>query len=629
TGGSSTVRIFYDPVRAMAATARSRLIAAAAQQWGLSRASLTTSDGSVRAPDGRSATYASLTLAAASPQLAGISASPKPFAQHRLVGKPTARVDALDIVTGRKKFIMDIMPTIAKATMLKRPPTVAGTIRMVNNAKTVRAMAGVIAVVPLDTGIAVVAETFEQARAGADALDVTWGPGPIDGEGNDTLFAKLRSQISPFAIPPLGALTIEGEFTWAAANHAMMETNCAVAAVKTDSAEIWTGSQGPIVIQEQVSIKLGLPLDSVKVHVVPPGGGFGRRGWYDAEMEAVLVSQAVGMPVRVMWHRTDDMRHGRVRPPVYQKIRATVLLDEVISYEQRTASVATDVSPGFGEILTATIANLPPGAKERVGENLLSQTIYMLMVSSPYNFGVYDKLLTELPNGMPTAAYRSIHCPPTRGSEEIIVDEIAAAIGMDPLAFRMKFVKYAEGRTVLSKVGDLAGWGKSMPKGFAQGLGYHKESKSHSACVVELDGTDPMNPHVTKATIVVDVGTPVNPLGLEAQVQGCLAEAVSLTLRAGLHFEKGLPLEGSYHDYHWALQAQYPRDVTIYVIPGTGSFVGGAGEVTVTAPTGAIANAFARATGIKPRNFPLNFPVDFTPYAPGSLPAPPYVDLDD
>ena len=161
-----------------------------------------------------------------------------------------------------------------------------------------------------------------------------------------------------------------------------------------------------------------------------------------------------------------------------------------------------------------------------------------------------------------------------------------------------------------------------MPAGFAQGLGYHQESRALTACLVELDGRDPTNPVVTKATIVVDVGQPINPLGIEAQLQGGLAEAISLTLKAGLHIRDGLPLEGSYSQYHFARQKDFPTDVRTIIMPATDGPPAGLGEVGMTAPTGAIANAYAKATGIRPRRFPINFPVDFDPIPPGMLPPP-------
>ncbi|MGH3517518.1 MAG: molybdopterin cofactor-binding domain-containing protein [Haloechinothrix sp.] len=358
------------------------------------------------------------------------------------MGTPTGRTDALAAVTGRKKFVMDIMLGTAKPALVRRPPTIKGTVRTVHNAARVKAMPGVMGVVTIPTGVAVVADTIEHARRGVNALNADFGPGPVDDQDNDSILRQLKKTTAPSAVPALGAKTLEAEFDWAPACHAPLETECAVADVRKDGADIWAGFQAPIVAQQEIAVMLGLPQDKVKAHVVSAGGGFGRKCFFEAATEAAQVSQALGIPVRLMWHRTDDMRHGRHRPQNYHKIRATVLGGQVISYEQRAAGVALDVAPGFGEMLTHIATSLPPDAKTTVGKKLYSQALFNLMVSSPYHFGVHDKVLAELPTGIPTAAYRSVRCPTTRTSEEIVVDEIAALLGKDPLAYRKECARH-------------------------------------------------------------------------------------------------------------------------------------------------------------------------------------------
>ena len=165
---------------------------------------------------------------------------------------------------------------------------------------------------------------------------------------------------------------------------------------------------------------------------------------------------------------------------------------------------------------------------------------------------------------------------------------------------------------------ELGQWGRTLPRGFAQGIAFHEEYKSLTAVLVELDARDPQDPRVTRATIAADVGKPINPRGLEAQLQGGLVDAIATTLRAGLHLEDGLFLEGSYSQFHFPRQRDTPTDVTIHVFPETTGEPGGAGELGVPAAVGAIANAYARATGIRPRRFPIIFPVDFTPFPKGT-----------
>ena len=640
TGGSANVRTFHAALPLMAATARARLLSAAAQRFGLSAGSLTVSAGVVTAPDGRTATFASLTVAA-SLVSAPLGVTPKPASQYSVVGQRTRRQDALDIVTGRKKFTMDQPVPQAMPTMVRRPPTLLGTVVSVNNAAAVRALPGVIDIailpaggahVPTPPGVAVMAETFGQAWTAVNALEVTWGRGTVDGESNATITQKLKAAILPFAIPPLGALTVEGEFEMAPAAHAPLEVECAIADVRRDasgrpvSAEIWAGLQSPIITQQAMAQELGLPLAAVKVHVVSSGGSFGRRLFWDPVQQAVQVSKLLGRPCKLMYHRADDMRHARLRPPQYHKARATLLLGQVVSYQHRIASPRLDTRHGFGEMLTATAASLPASVQQSLGNLAVEEALFKTMVSSPYHFGVHSKELLPAPIIMNTSSYRSVHIQPTRGVEEIMVDEIARRLRQDPLAFRLAHLRDERARAVLRKVAAAGNWGRPMPAGFAQGISAHQETRSFTACLVEIDardaiaGTGPAR--VVKAVVAIDVGKPINPSGIEAQLQGGLAESISLVLSAGLHIENGLPLEGSYSQYKFARMKDYPKDVQIHIMPAKGDPIGGLGEVGLSASTGAIANAYARATGTRPRKFPLHHPVDFQPFPPGKLPTP-------
>ncbi|MEU6227723.1 molybdopterin cofactor-binding domain-containing protein [Streptomyces sp. NPDC047042] len=609
TGSSNSIRSLYDPVRHTAAAARARLVAAAARQWGLKAGVLTVRQGMVTAPDGRTASYGSLSAAAASADLGALTATPKPESQHTLVGTPTSRIDARAIITGRQEYTLDLEVPGAKPCMVRRPPTINGTVKSVHNEPAVRAMPGVLDIVTVPTGVAVVAETFGQALDAKNALDVTWGPGSVDAFSDDEISAKLKAATAPLVVPGLLVKRVDAEFDFAFASHAPLETNSAVADVRSDRAEIWSGLKSPIVARQTIARELGLPLEKVTVHVVQAGGSFGRRLFFDAALEAALVSQKSGRPVRLQWSRIDDMRHGRMRPATHHKIRATYALGQVLSFEHRVAAVETDFRHGLGEILTASAASLPSG----VGNAGFAQTLFLTTVKSPYNFGLTTQVLTEVPLKMHTGSWRSVYSGNTRGAEEIVVDELAAQLGKDPVAFRRSFLKNDRQRAVLDKVAAEGGWGRDLPPGWAQGVGFHEEYKSCTACLVEIDATDPKKPRVTKAVIAADVGRPVNPRGLEAQLLGGLTDAISTTLRAGLHIDKGLPLEGSYSQFHYARQKDSPKDVKIFIMPANGA-PGGAGELGVPAAVGAIANAYARATGTRPRRFPVNFDVDFTPF---------------
>jgi isoquinoline 1-oxidoreductase beta subunit len=604
TGGSNSVRSLYGPVRAVAAAARARLVTAAAQQWNVRADTLTTRDTKVFAPDGRSASYGSLSAAAARIAAPAVSAEPKPEANQKVIGRPTTRLDARDLITGKAEYALDIDVPGAMPTVVGRPPSIGGTVSWVDTSAA-RGMPGVLAITNIPTGVAVVAETFGQAIAAKDALRITWGPGTVDDLSDADIRRKLRAATPPFA-PVVSLLTshIDAEFDFAFVPHAPMETNSAVADVRADRAEIWSALKNPIITQQTIAAEIGLPQDKVTVHVTRGGGSFGRRLFFDAALEAAQISRKVGRPVKLMWTRADDLRHGRLRAATHHKLRVSHLAGQVLSYEHRVASVETDFRSGAGEALTAAFGKLAP--------ELIPQTVFALTEKVPYNFGLITELLNEIPLKMHTASWRSVYSATVRAAEEILVDEVARGFGKDPVAFRRSMLKTARARAVLDTVAQRGKWGRAMPAGHAQGVALHEEYKSCTACLVEIDATDRKQPRVTKAVIAVDVGRPINPRGLESQLLGGLTDGISTILQAGVHIDKGLPVEASFAQFHYARQRHIPSNVDIVIMPANGE-PGGAGELGVPAAAAAVANAYARATGTSPRSFPINFDVDFEP----------------
>jgi len=596
TGGSTSVRSLWDPVRQLAAAARARLVTAAAQRWNVPASTLTTHDTAVWAPDGRSATYGSLTAAASQVLIPQVSQDPKSAAAYRLIGQPTGRVDARDIVTGRARYTLDVAVPGALPTVVARPPTINGTV-VSYDGSTARSMPGVVAITPLPTGVAVTAQTFDQAIKAKAALVIGWGAGSVDGVSDADITAKLTSAIPPFAVPPLLARYVEGTFDFAFVNHAPMEVGSAVADVHSNSAEIWLATKSPTGAQSAVANAVGLQPAQVTVHVVRGGGSFGRRIYSDPAVEAAQVSQAIGQPIRLMWTRNDDMRHGRMRPRSHHQLRATYSSSDVLSYEHRMASVAVDFTgSGAGQAL------IDAG----YGSPTVGTGFFQLSEACPYNFGTVTETLSEVPYQLPTGTWRSVYSAQARTAEEIIVDELARVMGKDPVAFRLEFLKTDAERAVLNKVVSAGSWGRPMAARTAQGVGFHAEYRSLAACLVEIDCTA-STPRVTKAVVAVDVGLPVNPKGLQAQAMGSVIDGISTILSAGNHLDNGTFREGSYQDFLYARQANAPLSCDVYVMPATRSSPGGAGELTVPAAAAAVANAYARATGGKPRSFPINF----------------------
>ncbi|MEO6887198.1 MAG: molybdopterin cofactor-binding domain-containing protein [Jatrophihabitantaceae bacterium] len=632
TGGSNSTRSMYTPIRVAAAIAREQLKAAAAKQWGVPASAVTASNG-VMTSGRKSATYGSLAAVAAATKLSTVQVKLKDPSEFTVIGVPHGRVDALEAVTGRKQFAMDMDVPGATPTMVRRPPTINGTVKSVSNLAAVKAMPGITDVAVISTGVAVRGATFGQCIDAVDALVVKWGPGSVDGESDATILKKLNKAELPLLVPALPLLTkaIDIRFTFATASNSPLEPNCAIADVRPDSAEIWSSLKVPIVAQGAIAKKVGLPVHAVTCHVVQGGGSFGRHLFADAAIEAAEISHVMGKPVKLMWHRTDDFRHGRTHPMSTSRVRVTYAAGNVLSYEQRHTSVATDFTHGLGDMITALAATLPAG--NFVG---FSESIFELTQSVPYNFGITTQLLNEAFNydDFHTGSMRNIYSPNVCAATELMVDQVAKAMHKDPLAFRRSFLRDARLLAVMNKAAEVGGWGRPMPAHTAQGIAVHGEYKSAVACMIEIDCTPATvnrqipdavtGPRVTKAVVAVDVGLCVNPTGLQAQMLGGINDGIALALTSSLHIKDGLPLEGSWDNYFYTRQWNTPPDVQVVVMPPTTGKPGGAGELGVAPVLAAVACAYARATNTLPTYFPINHDtLGFTPLPPSVIPVEP------
>jgi isoquinoline 1-oxidoreductase beta subunit len=612
TGGSNTLHSIYTPVRIAAAVARSRLLEAAAIQLGETVDRLRAYEGVISAPDGSSVTYGQLAELASASTAAPVEVNLKPDSELRFVGQPQNRIDALDIVTGRKQFAMDLDIPGALPTMVCRPPTINGTVRSVRNTAAVSALPGVTDVAVVPTGVAVRAETFGQCIDALRALDVEWGPGTAEGKTDASVRAELLAAELPVVTQGLPLLTkkVDLRFTFAFSSNSPLETNTAVADVRSDRAEIWSCFKTPIIAQQRIAEALGLGQDAVTCHVVPGGGSFGRRLFFDAGLEAALVSRAMGKPVKLMWHRTDDFRQGRMHPMCTSRVKANYLGNEVLNYGQRHTSVSTDYGHGLGELITSVLEGLPGG-------NLgFAETVFTLSQNVPYDFGPATQLINEVDEGFNTGSMRNIYSPNVTTAREVVVDQLAKGMGKDPVAFRRETLRDDRLRGVLDAAAQAGQWGRSMPTGTAQGIALHSEYKSRAAVLVEIDCRPATvnrrvprgytGPRVTKAVCAVDVGVPINPRGLEAQMQGAVIDGIGLCLTYSVHLHDGYVLEGSWDNAYYTRQWNSPFEIQVIVLPPTTDVPGGAGELGVAPAFAAVACAYARATGTVPTQFPIN-----------------------
>ncbi|MCP3097941.1 molybdopterin-dependent oxidoreductase [Myxococcus sp. K15C18031901] len=598
TGLSSTMRLLAGPLRAAAADARARLVTAAAFRWRVLALSLTTAQGEVRAPDGRRASYGELAVAASQVLLPAVSPLPKSVGEYTLVGRPTGRVDARDIITGAARYALDLDLPGALPTVVARPPTLRGTVQSFDDTPA-RSMPGVVGVVPLSSGVAVVARTFAQALAARDALRITWAPGPASALSDVDIRARLREAIGPRPLPPLlTTRTLEGRFDFPYLAHAPMETQSCVARVQGDQAEVWLGAQDPKYAQRVVARALGWELSPqrVTVNVTRAGGGFGRRFFSEAAVEAALVSRALGQPVKLLWTRNDDMRHGHFRPASHHRILAHLGPGGMLlGWNHRAAIPTLELPHGFGDALTALAGELLP--------QVTSTVFFALTQRSPYHFGLVSHELREVSVPIPTGSFRSVFTSQVGVANEVFVDQLARELQLDPVALRRSRLASSRLQAVLKKVVTVGQWGRALPTGVAQGVAVLEEWDSAIAHLVEVDVTGAV-PRVLRIIIAADVGLPINPKGIEAQLQGAAVDAMSTTLSAGLHIDAGAVREGSFADYHWLRMKHVPSDIQVHLVRSDDR-VGGVGELGYPSAAAALANAIARARGTMPTRFPI------------------------
>lgn len=635
TGGSNTIRSVVEPIAATSAAFRGQMAASGARLLGVPVEQVRIKDGAVLAADGRSLGFGELAGPAGADARAGrpAPADAPVVVTSPVVGTERKRTDARAMVTGAFQYTNDLEPVEGLLrSMVRRAPTIRGRVVSIDNLDVVQGMEGVVDVFEVElsrilldneevveTGVAVVAETFGQALDAKEALEVTWDLGPLADYDDERIRTELKAVNPAPATPVLpGGKAVDGEFDWAFVSHAPLESNTAIADVRKDgSCEVWAGLKIPIIAQQTIAEELGLDPEKVTVHVVQGGGSFGRRLFFDSALEAARISAAVGRPVKHMWTRIDDMRHGRARAASNNRLRITHVGKEVVSFEQRVASVETDWRHGLGEALTSVGTQMNPPSIVPIssgGNATFSQSVFASTVFSPYDFGTTSQSLNEINLPFNTGAWRAVYSPNARGAEEVMVDELAASMGEDPAALRMRLLEDQRYKDVLAKALELGEWGRALPPHTAQGLGFHAEYKSATACLVEVERLPGERPRVTRAAIAADYGKPVNPLGLKAQLIGGLTDAICTVLTGGLHLEEGLFLEGSYSQFHFPRLRDTPPVVKTFIFPETTGEPGGAGELGVPAAVGAIINAYSRVTGEKPRRFPIFFDVDFEPF---------------
>ena len=616
TGGSTSVRAAWLPLREAAARARSMLVTAAAAGWGVAAEQCSTDNGSVVAPDGRRIRYGAVAAAAATVPVppAGTVRLKSPE-QFRFIGKPMPRLDHPDLVQGRTVFGIDAGPAGALVAVVARCPVFGGTLRAVDDTAA-RAVPGVRDVVRIDQGVAVVAKDYPSARAGREALTIQWDEGALatldDAGVSAALEALGRGPGKVARTVGLGgefaassARTVEAVYEVPYLAHATMEPMNCTADVRADAVTLWVPTQyqtGPRMMgggtRGAAARATGVPVSRVTVHTTHLGGGFGRRSETDFVVEACQVSKAVGAPVRLIWSREDDIRHDQYRPAARHQLRAGLAADGSPvgwSHHVISPSIIAKFLPGW---LPDFVAHLGGPLKGGVDGNAIEGA-----AGNPYAFPNLEVRYTQADLGIPVGFWRSVAHSHTAFAVECFVDELAELAGSDPVVFRRGLLAGApRAVAVLDLAAERAGWGSPPPAGRSRGVALHESFGTWVAQVAEVS-VESGTVRVHRVVCVVDCGQVVNPDTVVAQMEGGIAYGLSAALKEKISIGGGRVKQSGFVDYPVLTMREMPA-IEVHIVPSPME-PGGVGEPGTPPIAPAVANAVYAASGKRIRKLPI------------------------
>jgi isoquinoline 1-oxidoreductase beta subunit len=606
TGGSRGIRTSNEYVRKGGATARMMLIQAAANDWKVPVGECTAANSVItHTPSGRTTTYGKVAEAAAriEPPADVKLKDPKDW---KIAGKGVKRLDTVDKTNGKMTYGIDVkLPGMLNAA-IKQCPVFGGKVKSYDDAK-VMGMKGVKKVVKVnDSTVAVVADTWWHAKTALDALPIVWDEGDnahvtsasiakwlAEGLDSGPAYVGNENGDAKAAIAS-AAKKIEAVYNYPYQNHATMEPLNATALYTADRCEVWCGTQNGEAAFAATLEASGLPADKCDVHKVMLGGGFGRRGQTDYVRQAVAIAkQMPGTPIKLLWSREEDMQHGNYHPVTQCKMTGAFDADNNLTALQMRISGQSILFSLRPEALVngkdpATFAGLNP-----TGEAAFGYTIPNLLID-------HSMRNPHVPPGF----WRGVNVNHNAIYVECFMDELAHAVGQDPLEFRRKIMtKNPKNLAVLNAVAEKIGWTKPAPSGVFRGLAHHMGYGSYVAGAAEISVTDGNKIKVHRIVAATDPGYAVNPAQIERQIAGSFVYGLSGLFYGGNTVKDGRIEQANFDTFNSMRIAEMPKVESI-VMP-SGGFWGGVGEPTICVAAPAVLNAYFAATGKRIRSVPL------------------------
>ena len=625
TGESRSMAARWLPIRETGARARQMLLAAAAHRWQTDVAELRT-DGSGAVLDPRSGArlaYGELAADAATlpvPEQAGLRAPE----QFRWIGRSVARPDIGTKVLGRAAYGIDTLLPDLRIAVVLRPPRLQATLRS-HDATAARAMAGVVDVFPMHSGVAVVAETFWQARQAAAAVRAEWEPGPLAGISSVSIRAeqgrqldvqsghRVRDDGAPDDAFSTAARVVEAEYWLPYLAHAPLEPMNATVWFHDGGCEAWVPTQAPDIARQMICEVSGLSRTAVTVHATLVGGGFGRRAIMDYVTEAAEIGKRIAGPVKLIWTREDDLRHGLYREATLHRLRAGLdAAGQPVAWQHRLVAASLNhlIFPLTTALLApewvpkALVRGFTAGSIAIVDRLTGSFTARDGAISMRYAIPNVRVDLAEWNPGVPISIWRSVGHSYTSFVIESFVDELAAAAGADPAEFRRRHLADAPRHlAVLALVLEKSGWHTASAPSRNRGLAIQEAFGTVVAQVAEISIGEDHSIRVHRVTCAVDCGTAINPDIVRQQMEGGILFGLSAALYGEITIEDGAVRESNFHEYRPLRLADSPA-IDVHIVPSTAP-PSGVGEPGVPPIAPAVANAVFAATGQRLRTLPL------------------------
>ncbi|MEE4186726.1 MAG: molybdopterin cofactor-binding domain-containing protein [Gammaproteobacteria bacterium] len=622
TGQSLSMADSWDILRATGATARAMLLAAAARRWDCDAAALRTRDGQIIHPESsQRLTYADLASEAAQ-QPVPRNVPLKQPQDYRWIGTDVPRLDLEAKVRGAAQYGMDVRRPGMLTAVVARVPELRGTLRGFDGAAA-RAVPGVVELVALPHGVAVIARDFWTAQRAARLVKLDAAPGPLAAVSDADIEAQEAAQLertdpdvdegsaAAAAALATAATMVDATYRTPYLAHAPMEPMNATVHVQPGRCDLWLPTQAPDMARSVAADIAGLPRAQVHVHSTFIGGGFGRRVLMDFVAEAVQIAAAVDAPVQLIWTREDDMRHGFFRQRTVHQMRGGLDAEGApVAWAHR--QVATPTVPS---LMNATVNVFLPevlsaAQREGIGNWMAARSVQFVAAfqaregAEELPYALPSQAFTQFAYdpGVPVSIWRSVGNSYNAFAVESFIDELAAAAGSDPAEYRRALLRDPRHVVVLDRALAAADWSAPLPAGRARGLAFVSSFGTHVAQVAEVS-LDGQQIRVHRVVCAVDCGQIVNPDIVRQQMEGGVIFGLTAALYGEINIDQGRVRQGNYNSYRMLTLRDAP-DVEVELVP-TAEAPTGVGEPGVPPIAPAVANAVFALTGQRLRSLPL------------------------